>query len=162
MDSAPTLRSLSRPSMGMNSTEKLTAAALLKSKCPVVGSGGSINEWFIGFEIVGGTGLTLVAGARRWGEVPPATPLFTLIDRARRSSRSASSAKSSRSGYRHDKSREFRSRSHRRPGDVAEAGRVRQWLCPAPEFNFNKMNAEPMAAHLEFARMGHDGMERRV
>ncbi len=106
--------------------------------------------------------LTLVAGARRWGEVPPAAPLFTLIDRARRSSRSASSAKSSRSGYRYDKSHEFRSRSHRRPGDVAEAGRVRQWLCPAPEFSLNKINAEPMAAHLEFARMGHDGMERRV
>jgi hypothetical protein len=39
---------------------------------------------------------------------------------------------------------------------------VRQWLCLAPEFSFDKMNAEPMAVHLELVQVGHDGMGRRV
>ena len=106
--------------------------------------------------------LTLGDGARRWGEVPPTAPLFTLIYGIRRSSRSASSAKSSRSGYRYDKLRAFKLRSHRCLGDLAEASRVRQWLCPAPEFSFNKMNAEPMAAHPGLVQAGRDGMERRL
>ncbi len=105
---------------------------------------------------------TLVEGARQSGEVPLPAPLFTLIDWARRSSRSASSARSSRSSYRNDKLCEFKSRSHRRLGDVAEASLVRQWLCLAPEFSFDKMNAEPMAAPLELVQAGHDGMERQV
>ena len=105
---------------------------------------------------------TLVEGARQSGEDPLAAPLFALICGARRSRRSASSAKPSRSSYCQDKLRELKSRSHRRLGDVAEASLVRQWLCLAPEFSFDKMNAEPMAAPLELVRAGHDGMERQV
>ncbi len=105
---------------------------------------------------------TLVEGARQSGEVPPTAPLFTLICGARRSSRSASSAKSSRLSYRHDKSREFKSRSHRCLGDVAGASMVHRWRCLAPEFSFDKMTAEPMAAHHELVQVGHIGMERRV
>ncbi len=102
---------------------------------------------------------TLVEGARQSGEVPLAAPLFTLICGARRS---ASSAKSSRLSYRHDKSRKFKSRSHRCLGDVAEASMVRRWHCLAPEFSFDEMTAEPMAAHLELVQVRHDGMGRRV
>lgn len=102
---------------------------------------------------------TLVEGARQSGEVPLAAPLFTLICGARRS---ASSAKSSRLSYRHDKSRKFKSRSHRCPGDVAGASMVRRWRCLAPEFSFDKMTAEPMAVHHELVQVGHVGMERRV
>ena len=105
---------------------------------------------------------TLVADARRSGAVPLTAPLFTLIYGTRRSRRSASSARSSGSSYRYDKLRELKSRSHRCLGDVAEASTVRQWLCPAPEFSFDMMNAEPTAAHLELVQVGHDGMERRV
>jgi len=102
---------------------------------------------------------TLVEGARQSGEVLPTAPLFTLICGARRS---ASSAKSSRLSYRHDKSRKFKSRSHRCPGDVAGASMVRRWRCLAPEFSFDKMTAEPMAVHHELVQVGHVGMERRV
>jgi hypothetical protein len=102
---------------------------------------------------------TLVEGTRQSGEVATAAPLFTLIRRARRL---ASLSKSSGSSYRHDKSHELKSRSHRCPGDAAEAGMVRQWLCPAPEFGFDKVNAEPMAVDLDLVQVGHDGMERRV
>jgi hypothetical protein len=105
---------------------------------------------------------TLVEGARQSGEVPLAAPLFTLIHGAHRSRRSASSAKSSGPSYRHDKSREIKSRSHRCLCDVAEASLVRQWLCLAPRFSFDKVNAEPMAVHLELVQAGHDGMEQRV
>ncbi len=104
-------------------------------------------------------GRWLGGSARQSGEVPLAAPLFTLICGARRS---ASSAKSSRSSYRYDKSRKFESRSHRCLGNVAGATMVRRWRCLAPEFSFDKMNAEPMAAHLELVQVGHDGMERRV
>ncbi len=105
---------------------------------------------------------TLVEAARRSGEVPPTAPLLTPIRGARRSSRSASSAKSSRLSYRHDKSRDFKSRSHRCLGDVAGASMVRRWRRLAPEFSFDKMTAEPMAVHHELVQVGHVGMERRV
>ena len=105
---------------------------------------------------------TLVEGARPSGEVPLAAPLFTLCDRARRSSRSASSAKPSKSSYCHDKLCEFESRSHRCLGDAAEVTMVRQWLCLAPEFSFDKINAEPMAAHPELVQAGRDGMVQWV
>ncbi len=105
---------------------------------------------------------TLVEAAGQSGEVLPTAPFFALIGGARRSSRSASSAESSGSSYRHDKSRELQSRSHRCLGDVAGASMVRRWRCLAPEFSFDKMNAEPMAAHHELVQVGHDGMERWV
>ncbi len=105
---------------------------------------------------------TLVEGARQSGDVPPTAPLFTPIRGARRSSRSASSAKSSGSSYRHDKSRELKSRSHRCLGDVADASMVRRWRCLAPDFGFGKVNAEPKAVDLDLVQVGHDGMERRV
>ena len=105
---------------------------------------------------------TLVGGARQSGEDPLAAPLFALICGARRSRRSASSAKPSRSSYCQDKLRELKSRSHRRLGDVAEVSMVRQWLCLAPEFSFDRMNAEPTAAHPGLIQAGRDGMERWV
>lgn len=105
---------------------------------------------------------TLVEGARRSGEVPLAAPLVALICGARRSNRSASAAKPSRSSYRSDKLRELKSRSHRCLGDAAEPSMVRRWRCLAPEFSFDKINAEPSAAHLELVQVGRDGMERRV
>jgi hypothetical protein len=105
---------------------------------------------------------TLVEAARQSGEVVSTAPLFTLVYGARRSSRSASSAKFSRLRYRDDKLCEFKSRSHRRLGDVAETSLVRQWLCLASEISFDKMSAEPMAVHLELVQVGHDGMERRI
>jgi len=39
---------------------------------------------------------------------------------------------------------------------------VRQWLFLAPEFSFDKMNAEPMAAHPWLVQVGHGGMKRRI
>ena len=105
---------------------------------------------------------TLVEGARQSGEDSLAAPLFALICGARRSRRSASSAKPSRSSYCQDKLRELKSRSHRRLGDVAEVSMVRQWLCLATEISFDRMNAEPTAAHPGLIQAGRDGMEQWV